>query len=154
MGRPKILLADDQPLILDALKELLAPDFEVVGTATDGQSLILKALESKPDVILLEVKKPDLNGLEAGPELKRLLPRVKLIVLTICDDIEVARTALQGWASGYLVKDSTSAELNRTIHAVLQGRSYVTPKIARSLEQDFIRDPRTGSSTNAYSSST
>ncbi len=142
MGRPKILLADDQPLILDALKELLTPEFEVVGAATDGRSLLVKALESKPDVILLEIKKPDLNGLEAGPEIKRLLPKVKLIVITICDDVELARTALHGWASGYLIKDSTSTELSRAIHAVLQGRSYVTPKVARGLEQNFIRDPR------------
>jgi DNA-binding NarL/FixJ family response regulator len=142
MGRPKILLADDQPLILDALKELLTPEFEVVGAATDGRSLLVKALESKPDVILLEIKKPDLNGLEAGPEIKRLLPKVKLIVITICDDVELARTALHGWASGYLIKDSTSSELSRAIHAVLQGRSYVTPKVAQGLEQNFIRDPR------------
>jgi DNA-binding NarL/FixJ family response regulator len=142
MARPKILLADDQLLILDALKELLDPEFEIVGTATDGRSLVEKAVETKPDVILLEIKKPDLDGLAIGPEIKRLLPQVKMVVMTVSDDIDAARAALYSWVSGYLAKDTTTAELSGAIRDVLRGRSYISPKIVRRLEQDFIRDPR------------
>lgn len=141
MGHPKVLLADDHTLILDALKKLLDPDFEAVGTANNGRALLRMAAELKPDVILLELKMPRLNSNETGPQLKKLLPRVKLVVITDTDDAELARAAVHGWASGYLLKASAPDELKTAIEEVLNGRSYITPKVRQRLEQDFVRSP-------------
>lgn len=142
MGRPAILLADDQKLVLDALKMLLEPEFDVVGTVSDGRSLLPSAPTAKPDVIVLDIGMTRLNGPEAGLKLKRLLPRTKLIVLTVNEDPGVASNALRHWASGYLLKKSSASELVKAIREALRGKSYVTPKIARRLEDEFVRDPK------------
>lgn len=144
MARPKVLVADKHALVADALKELLTPDFEPVGSASDGRTLLRMAAALKPDVIILELNMPKLSGMEAGPELKRLLPRVKLVVLTDSDDTELARAAVYGWASAYLLKASAPEELKKALQEVLDGGSYVTPKIAQRLEEQFVRDPRPG----------
>ena len=142
MGRPGVLLADDHTLVLEAFKRLLETDFEIVGTVADGRSLLSTAPVAKPDVIVLDIGLPDLSGMEAGIELKRLLPRTKLIVLTMNEDPEVARSALRHWASAYLLKKSAGSELIKAIREVLRGRSYVTPRVAQRLEDEFVRDPR------------
>jgi DNA-binding NarL/FixJ family response regulator len=85
---------------------------------------------------------PELNALEAGQELKKLLPRTKLIVLTMNEDTEVARESLRLWASGYLLKKSAGSELVKAVRDALQGKTYVTPAVAQRLEEDFIRDPQ------------
>jgi DNA-binding NarL/FixJ family response regulator len=85
---------------------------------------------------------PELNGMQAGAEIKKVLPRTKLIVLTMNEDPEIAREALRHWASGYLLKKSAGSELITAIREVLRGRPYVTPKMARRLQDEFVRDPR------------
>jgi DNA-binding NarL/FixJ family response regulator len=90
----------------------------------------------------LDIGMPELNGMQAGSELKKLLPRTKLIVLTVNEDPELAREALRHWASGYLLKKSAGSELITAIREALRGRSYVTPSMARRLQEEFIRDPR------------
>ena len=142
MGRPGILLADDHTLVVEAFKRLLEPEFEIVGTVADGRALLATAPECKPDVIVLDIGMPELSGIEAGGELKKLLPRTKLIVLTVNEDPEIAREALRHWASGYLLKKSAGSELVTAIREALRGRSYVTPSVARRLEDAFVRDPR------------
>lgn len=142
MGRPSVLLADDHTLVLEAFKKLLESDFEVVGTVSDGQSLLSIAPRLKPDVVVVDLSMPGLGGMEAGIQLKKLLPRSKLIVLTMSEDPDVASEALHHWASGYLLKKSAGAELIKAIRDVLHGRSYVTQKIAQGLEEQFVRDPR------------
>jgi DNA-binding NarL/FixJ family response regulator len=141
MGAPGILLADDHTLVLQALKKLLEPEFTVVGTVSDGRALLSAVQESKPDVVVLDIGMPHASGMEIGPKLRRLSPRTKLIVLTMNDDIEIAREALRLWASGYLLKGSAASELVKAIRDVLQGKSYVTPRIARRLQEEFVRDP-------------
>ncbi|HXY07877.1 MAG TPA: response regulator transcription factor [Terriglobales bacterium] len=143
MGRPGVLLADDHTLVLEAFKRLLEPEFDIVGTVSDGRALLSAAPRSKPDVIVLDIGMPELSGMEAGLELKRLLPGTKLIVLTMCEDPDLAREALRNWASGYLLKKSAASELVKAIREALRGRSYVTPKIAQRLQDEFVRDPRT-----------
>jgi len=143
MGRPGVLLADDHTLVLEAFKRLLEPEFDIVGTVSDGRALLSAAPASKPDVIVLDIGMPELSGMEAGLELKRLLPGTKLIVLTMCEDPDLAREALRNWASGYLLKKSAASELVKAIREALRGRSYVTPKIAQRLQDEFVRDPRT-----------
>lgn len=142
MRRPTIVLADDHTMVLEAFKKLLDTEFDVVATASDGRELLSSAPALKPDVIVLDIGMPKLNGLEAGPELKRLLPQTKLIVLTMNEDPGVAREAARQWASGYLLKKSSGSELIRAVHEVLRGGSYVTPKVAQQLEEEFVRDPK------------
>lgn len=141
MRRPGILLADDHTLVLEAFKQLLENDFEVVATVSDGLTLLTVAPQYKPEVIVLDIAMPGLNGMQAGGELKRLLPRTKLIVLTMNEDAEIAREAMNHWASGYLLKKSAGSELITAIREILKGGSYVTPKIASRLQEDFVRNP-------------
>src|SRR5215813_1383017 len=142
MGRPAILLADDHTLVLEAFKKLLEPEFEIVGTVSDGRALLSVAPGLKPDVIVLDIGMPYVNGLDAGRELKRLLPCTKLIVLTMNEDADLARESLRLWASGYLLKKSAGSELVKAIREALRGKSYVTPKVAQRLQDEFVRDPR------------
>jgi DNA-binding NarL/FixJ family response regulator len=142
MWRPTVLLVDDHNLVVEAFKKLLEAEFDIVGTVSNGQDLLKITNELKPDVILLDLGMPQLNGLEAGRELKKLLPRTKLIVLTMNEDTEVARESLRLWASGYLLKKSAGSELVKAVRDALHGRTYVTPTVAQRLEEDFIRDPQ------------
>jgi len=121
MRRPTILLVDDHALVLDAFKKLLEPEFEVVGTVSDSREAVSFATVLKPDVIVLDLGMPEIDGLHAGPELKKRLPRTKLIVLTMNEDSDVASEALRG-------------------------RTYVTPMTERQLQEKFIRCPEIGQS--------
>src|SRR3954454_11988362 len=143
MGRPRILLADDHTLIVDAFKKLLDPDFEIVGTVSDGHALLEVAPVLKPDVVVLDLGMPLLNGMDAGQELKRRLPQTKIIVLTMSEDYALASQALRHWASGDLLKKSARAELVKAFREVMKGLTYVTPRVAKHLLQEWIRDPRT-----------
>ena len=142
MGQPRVLLADDHTMVVEAFRKLLELEFEIVGTVGDGRALVTTAPELKPDVIVIDISMPLLNGMDAGRELKRLLPRTKLIALTMNEDCEVASEALRSWASGYLLKKSAGSELVKAIREVLKGKSYVTPKVAQQLLDRFVRDPR------------
>ena len=142
MGKPRILLADDHTLIVEAFKKLLEPEFEIVGTVPDGRKLLQVAPALRPDVVLLDLGMPMLNGFDAGRQLKKLLPNVKLIVLTVNEDYDLAVEALREWASGYLLKNSASSELVKAIWEVLRGKQYVTPQIAKRRLEEFVRDPR------------
>jgi len=144
MGRPRILLADDHTLVVEGFRKLLETEFEIVGVASDGRALLAAALQEKPDVIILDIGMPFLSGIDAGRELKRLVPRTRLIVLTMNEDPDIAREALRQWASAYLVKKSAGTELTRAVREVLKGRSYVTPRLAQRLMDEFVRDPRVG----------
>jgi DNA-binding NarL/FixJ family response regulator len=138
------LLADDHTLVVEGFRKLLETEFEIVGVASDGRALLAAALQEKPDVIILDIGMPFLSGIDAGRELKRLVPRTRLIVLTMNEDPDIAREALRQWASAYLVKKSAGTELIRAVREVLKGRSYVTPRLAQRLMDEFVRDPRVG----------
>ena len=142
MGKPRILLADDHTLVAEALTRLLETHFEIVGTAADGRALLEKAAQLQPDVILLDLSMPILNGFEAGERLKKLVPRAKLIVLTMTEDTEVAADVLRSWASGFLLKKSASGELVKGIQEVLKGNTFVTTQMTQSLMDKFVRDPQ------------
>jgi DNA-binding NarL/FixJ family response regulator len=122
----RVILADDHTLMLDALKKLLEPEFEVVGTFGNGSALVDGAPELKPDVIVLDISMPIMNGLNAGQRLKRLMPGVKLIYLTMNHDQEMAAEAFRVGANGYLLKNSAGSELIEAIREVARGGSYVT----------------------------
>jgi DNA-binding NarL/FixJ family response regulator len=141
MDRPRILIADD-PLVAEAFKDLIEPDYQVIKVVPDGKNLLSTAVEMKPDVVLMDMEMSLLNVFDAGRELKKLLPKTKIILLAVNDEPDVASKALCQWSSGYLLKRSAGAELKRAIGEVLRGHSYVTPSIAQKLIDEFLRTPR------------
>jgi len=132
--RPRILLADDHSLVLEGLAKLVEEECDLVGKVEDGRALIQAAQKLEPDVIVLDISMPKLNGLDAGRQLKKLLPSIKLIYLTMHADPMYAKEAFQIGASGFLLKRSAASELMQAIHAVMKGQYYVTPAIAK----DFL----------------
>ncbi|MGA7315912.1 MAG: response regulator transcription factor [Silvibacterium sp.] len=142
MKRTTILLADDHTMFSAALQKLLKPEYEVLGRVEDGRALVKTAVDLKPDLVLVDVGMPLLNGLDAGRELKRLIPKVKIIFLTMNPDPVLANEALRNGASGYLLKSSEWEELLRAVQNALRGLTYVTPQIRQAMEEMFIRDPR------------
>jgi DNA-binding NarL/FixJ family response regulator len=144
MPNVRVLLADDHALVAEALKALLEPDFEIVGTVSDGRELLELAPQTKPDVVLLDLAMPLLNGFDAGRQLKRLVPDAKIVVVTMNEDGETVHAALSEWASGYVIKSSTGAELQRAITAAVGGKQYVSTLIAsREAERTAPRMPKT-----------
>jgi len=137
MQRTRIILADDHKLMLDALKNLLEPEFEVVGAFGDGHSLVEKAPQLKPNVIVLDIGMPTMNGLSAGQRLKQLMPTVKLIYLTMNQDQDLAAEAFRLGASGYLLKTSAATELVDAIRSVVRGGSYITPLMTEDVIGSF-----------------
>ena len=142
MARLRIVIADDHTMICAGFQKMLEPQYEVVGCVGDGRALLKAAAELKPDVVLLDVAMPLLNGLDAGRELKRLMPDIKLIFLTMNPDSDLAAEALRIGASAYLLKNSQAAELLKAIHDAVKGIPYVTPQIRLAMEEIFIRDPK------------
>jgi len=143
VSKPRVLLVDDHILVSEAFKKLLEPEFEVVGSVTDGRALLQVAEQLKPDVTVLDLGLPLLNGMDAGKQLKELCPKTKIVVLTMSEDSDLAAKALREWASGYLLKKSAGGELVQAVRDVLKGKSYVTSFVAKQLLDDFVRDPRT-----------
>jgi len=135
----RVILADDHTLILDALRKLLEPEFEVVGTFGDGHSLVEGAPQLKPNVIVLDIGMPIMNGLNAGQRLKRLMPAVKLVYLTMNHDQDMAAEAFRLGASGYLLKNSAGAELVAAIREVARGGSYVTSLMTEDVVGSLTR---------------
>ena len=142
MALPKVLLADDHTLVIEALRKLLEPQCNIVGTVPNGRSLVEAAPLLKPDVIVTDIIMPLLNGLEAGRQLKAAMPAVKLIFVTMNEDPELAIEAMRERASGYLLKSCAASELFQAIQVALRGGSYVTPRIAKAMQEVFIRDPQ------------
>ena len=140
MKAPRILLADDHVLLSEAIKHLLHPEFDVVATVADGQELIERAPALKPDLIVLDIGMPKVNGLIAGERLKQILPKVKLIYLTMNLDPDVAGEAFRLGASGYVVKNSAATELVRAIREVLRGGTYVTPLLTQDMVGSFVQN--------------
>jgi len=141
MSRPRILMADDHLLLLEAFTALLEPDFDVVGRVTDGRRLLDEFARLQPDVVLLDIAMPLLNGLDAGRQLKAQRRSVKLIYLTMNPDPQLAGAALRLGASGYVLKSSAAEELRQAIQEALRGRSYLTPLITRDALSSLM-EPR------------
>jgi DNA-binding NarL/FixJ family response regulator len=142
MKRTRVILADDHTLLLEAFRTILEPAFEVVGTVGDGQALVDAACLLKPDLAVIDIVMPRLNGLDAAQRLKQMLPSVRFIFLTMNEDPEIAMEAIRRGASAYLLKTCAASELIRSIHTALKGGRYVTPRIAAAMQEAFIRDPR------------
>jgi len=138
MDRARILLADDHVILLDALKRLLEPVYEVVAAVTDGQALIDRAVKLKPDVLLIDISMPGLNGLDACERIKVLLPNARIVFLTMNEDADTAAEAIRRGASGYLLKKSPSSELLAGIQTVLKGGIYVASMFSHGMTSLFV----------------
>ena len=143
MKKPSILLADDHSLILAGLRKLVEADYDVVGTVEDGRALVEAAQALRPDLILLDISMPRLNGLDAARQLRTLVPDSKIIFLTMHASSTYATEAFQAGASGYLLKHSAAEELGQAIKCVLQGRHYLTPLLTKEV-MDSVLSPSTG----------
>ena len=142
MKQIRVLLADDHTMMCAGLAKLLEPYYEVVGSVEDGRALLKAADELKPDVVLLDIGMPLMNGLDAARELKKRMPYIKMIFLTMESDSYIAAEAFRAGALAYLLKTSKPTELLQAVQDAMRGISYVTPQIARAMADRFIRDPR------------
>src|SRR4051812_48648041 len=140
MNRTRIILADDHTLMAEALKNLLEPEFEVVGIFADGHRLVESAPALKPNVIVLDIGMPTMNGLIAGQKLKELMPAVKLIYLTMNHDQDMAAEAFRLGASGYLLKNSGAPELIRAIRDVARGGTCISPLMTKDMVGSFVQN--------------
>jgi DNA-binding NarL/FixJ family response regulator len=152
MKRPRVLLADDHRLLREAFAKLLEPGCDVVGAVADGRALLAIAPELRPDIVVLDIAMPLLNGLDAARQLKRMMPEVKIIFLTVSEDPDLAAEAFRAGASGYLLKNSAASDLFQAIQEVSQGRSYVTPLATQGLVSNFLDEAKPAKKFGALSS--
>ena len=141
MSRARVLLADDHTLVLEGIKKLLEPHFDLVGTVEDGRALLESAQELKPDVILADISMPLLNGIDAARQLRKLLPEAKIVFLSMHADPMYVTEAFRAGGAGYLLKRSAASELVFAIEEVLKGRFYVTPAVAKDVIKDVFGEP-------------
>jgi DNA-binding NarL/FixJ family response regulator len=133
MKRPRLLLADDHTLMLEGIRRILGAQVELVGTARNGRELLKLAEQTRPDVVLLDIAMPLLNGIDAARQIKKLLPATKLIFLTMHADRDYVIEAFRAGASGYLVKWSAEDEVAVAIRSVLSGRRYITSVLPQEI---------------------
>jgi DNA-binding NarL/FixJ family response regulator len=144
MKKPRLLLADDHTILVEGLKALLAPEFDVVATARDGRTVLEAAKEYQPEIILLDISMPGLNGIEAARRLGQSNPDAKLIILTMHGDLSFVRAAFEAGACGYVLKQSAATELVTALREVDTGRRYVSSLILERLGTEtltFLRRP-------------
>jgi DNA-binding NarL/FixJ family response regulator len=141
-NRPRVLIADDHNLVAELCKRLLETEYDVVGIVSDGRALVRSAGELKPDVVVVDVAMPVLNGLDAGLQVKEMLPAVKLVYLTMNTDVEVAAEAFRRGAHGYVLKTCAAAEMVLAVREVLRGKSYVAAALSRDTVNFLRRQDR------------
>jgi DNA-binding NarL/FixJ family response regulator len=138
LNRSRVLIAEDHGLVAELCKRLLETEFDVVAVVGDGRAMLESALMLKPDVIVLDIAMPILNGLDAGRQVKELLPKIKLVYLTMNPDLGVAAEAFRCKASGYLLKTCATAELLHAVREVLRGMTYTSKTLCKD-EIDYLR---------------
>jgi DNA-binding NarL/FixJ family response regulator len=140
--KPRIAIVDDHTLIADACRKLLEPECDVAGIFTEPRVFLAEAATVKPDVVILDVSMPSLNGLDTARELRRLVPDTRIIFLTMNEDPDIAAEAFRVGASGYLLKRSLGSELPLAVREVMGRRYYVTPLLTRDLVDSLVHDPQ------------
>lgn len=141
----RIFIAEDQTIVRDGLRALLSsnPNFEVVGEAEDGRKVIRNIEECNPDLILMDLSMPRMNGMEAIKEVKKLLPDTKILVLTIHKTEEYILPVLKAGADGYVLKNDTQEELMTAIKSVLEGKSYLSPGVSQKVIEGYVEGSKT-----------
>ena len=148
MNKPRVLLADDHPILANGLRTLLEPEFDVVDVVGDGRELVAAAKKHRPDVIVADVTMPSLNGIEAAIQLRDAGVASKVVFLTMHHDVAYARRAMEAGAAGFVLKHSAAAELVTAVREALRGKTYITPMIAGELLQSY-READAGSDHTA-----
>jgi DNA-binding NarL/FixJ family response regulator len=133
MKRPRVLLADDHCVVAEGLRGLLQPHFEVVRIVSDGRELLAAARALDPDVVVLDISMPSLNGIDAARQLRAAKSRAKVVFLTMHREVTYAARALEAGASGFVLKHSAASELVTAVQEALKGGTYVTPQVAGDL---------------------
>lgn len=152
----RILLADDHTILRAGLKMMLnaQPDMEVIGEAQDGRQAIHEAQRLQPDVILMDITMPDMNGIEATKQIKRAQSEIKVLILTMHEHDEYIFQALRAGASGYMLKEAADTELITALHVVQSGQFYLSPAAQSVMVGDYLQRVRTGEEKDSYSSLT
>ncbi len=152
MKRISVLLADDHRLLREGIRSLLekAGDIEVVGEASDGGDAVAKAQALSPDVVLMDITMPGMNGLEATRQIKSLRPNTKVLILSMHESNQYISQFLRSGASGYVLKDSAASELVGAIQAVYQGDAFLYPSIARKLLEEYMQKVQSGEESESY----
>ncbi len=146
MSKIRVFLADDHQLFREGIRSLLsrAPDIEVVGEAGDGQDAVAQVKTLVPDVVLMDISMPGMNGLEAAAQMKETTPSAKVLILTVHESNQYVSQMLQVGAAGYVVKSVSSSELVSAVRAVQQGNVYLYPSIAKMIIQDYLNQAAAG----------
>lgn len=142
MTRPSVLIADDHQIVIDGLRRLLEPDFDIAGTVQDGRELVTAAEKLRPAVIVADISMPMLNGIDAVRRIKEAHGETRVVFLTMHPDVSYAVRAFEAGASGYVLKHSASDELVMAIREALRGKTYVTPFIAGELMEAYKEGAR------------
>ena len=145
MPKPRVLIADDHALVAEGLRSLLAERYEVVGISTNGRRLLVDAAICKPDVVVLDIGMPELNGIDAAHQLGKLVPQAKLVFVTQQIDVQYLRAAFRAGGVGYVAKQSATQELLTAIERALTGKIYVTPLLKDAFPDLSLRDLRQSS---------
>lgn len=138
MPKPRILLADDHALVIEGFRRILEGQYQLIGMVGDGRTLLEAAKTLQPDIVILDVSMPLLNGIDAAVQLKKICPKAKIIIVTMHADTDYVRSAFEAGASAYVLKRSAVDELEQAIRAVLAGHSYITPLITKDLVDVFL----------------
>jgi DNA-binding NarL/FixJ family response regulator len=147
MKKPRVLLADDHTFVLEGFKKLLEEQCELVGAVEDGRALVEVAATLQPQVVILDISMPRLNGIEAAKKLKKQFPEMKLIFVTMHAETVYVNEAFKAGASGYLLKQSAITELAQAVQSVMSGNFYVTPLITRDVVTSFLKPEQFRSAT-------
>ena len=139
MRRGRVLLGDDHTLVIEGFRRILEVEFDVVGAVEDGKNLVSEALRLKPDVILIDISLPILNGIEAARRIKKDVPEAKIVFLTMHADLTYLRDALRLGATGYLLKNSAGRELLEAVRRVLAGQTYFAPELTAKIPASQLR---------------
>jgi DNA-binding NarL/FixJ family response regulator len=139
--RPRILLADDHALVAAGLAKLLERDFDLLGISSDGREVVEAAERYRPDVLVLDISMPNLNGLEAARRLRAMQPDIKIVFVTVHSELAYVAAAFRAGASGYVLKGSAASELGEAISAALQGRIFLTSLVDRASLDTILKQP-------------
>src|SRR5947209_12893625 len=156
MTKIHILLADDHTILRAGLKMMLnaQPDMEVVGEASEGRQAITESLRLQPDIVLMDITMPDMNGIEATRQIKKVQPGVKVLILTMHENDEYVFQALRAGASGYMLKEAADTELITALHVIQSGQFYLSPSAQSVMVGDYLQRMRAGEEKDSYSSLT
>ena len=133
----KVLLVDDHPLVLDSIRQLLAPHFTIVDAVQNSEDITARALEQRPDVVLMDACMPGIDGFEATRQLKKLLPNLKVILVTMLTETISISEAFRAGASGYVLKQSASEDLRAAIDSALVNKRFLSPKIEAEIQERY-----------------